>query len=71
MIYAKLTTNQMGIAVDVRKDEDEWQMLDLYPFKSYDAPTVCQYSSCINPARQTQEIAEYLRGKGCTIVSVR
>lgn len=71
MVQAKLTINQMGIAVDVRQDEGEWQMLDLYRFKEYASPTVKQYSSCIDPARQAQEVKAFLESKGATVVSVR
>ena len=71
MVQAKITANQVGIAVDVRQGEGDWQLLDLYPFKEYRSTTVMQYSNCIDPARQVQEIRAFLESKGVQVVSIR
>lgn len=70
IIEARISVNQTGIAVDVRKaGEKDWQLLDLYPFKQYNAlPAVQQYRTCIDPARQIEEVESSLRRQGVVII---
>lgn len=67
----KVTCSQLGLHVEASLDGENWQTVQLTRYKTRNNPTVMQYSTCIDPAKDRAEYFAELRSRGIQFVEVK
>ena len=63
-VEIRITHSQVGMCVDARQPNRDWQCVQLTPYQERAAlPGVKQYSTCIDPAKDESEYWDALKAK--------
>lgn len=63
-VFIRFNSNQIGLRIEASMNGKEWSSVEFQKWKTYNSPTVKQYSACIDTERQKREYLTDINGRG-------